>query len=180
MQEPRQTTDPLAITGSTPVQKKALSELFALCPQQNFTVVCTATDITLSGTKTEILKTPVRLSLLLKSIAAVQAIPQDQVKAILINNSTLAPLSRTLTFPDLPPLELTEKECAVLWALQQAFPAAVTREILLAGVWQYHASTTTHTVETHVYRLRQKLENHGVTDFWIVTETEGYKIVYKI
>ena len=159
------------------MQKKALNEVLSLCPQQNFTVTYSPTDITLTGeTTTMMVKTPVRLGVLLQAIAAIQTAPQSTATAIVIHNSTLAPLSRTLTFPDLPPLDLTEKECAILCSLQQAFPAAVTKETLLESVWQYHPSTTTHTVETHVYRLRQKLENHGVTDFSIVTAAEGYII----
>jgi DNA-binding response OmpR family regulator len=164
------------MTGCTPVQKKALSEVLSLCPQQNFTVACTASDITLTGETAITLKTPVRLGVLLQAITAIQTAAQGIATAIVIHNSTLAPLSRTLTFPDLPPLDLTEKECAILCSLQQAFPAAVTKETLLESVWQYHPSTTTHTVETHVYRLRQKLENHGVSDFSIVTAAEGYII----
>ncbi|MFN7609860.1 MAG: hypothetical protein ACK5QX_02825, partial [bacterium] len=90
------------------MQKKALSEVLSLCPQQNFTVACTASDITLTGETAITLKTPVRLGVLLQAITAIQTAAQGIATAIVIHNSTLAPLSRTLTFPDLPPLDLTE------------------------------------------------------------------------
>jgi hypothetical protein len=169
-----------SITGGTPLQQKALAAVCALSPHQNFSVDYTAPLLTLHGASTLTLNTPVRLQALLASLATVTTASTPPATRISLGNSQLDLQTRTLHAPLLSPLELTEKECAILCSLQHAFPAAVSRDALLEKVWQYHASTTTHTVETHLYRLRQKLENHGVTDFLIVTEAEGYKMAHSI
>ena len=55
-------------------------------------------------------------------------------------------------------LRLTEKETAILRFLYRAGQAVISREVLLREVWGYNANVTTHTLETHIYRLRQKIE----------------------
>jgi DNA-binding response OmpR family regulator len=54
-------------------------------------------------------------------------------------------------------LELTDKEALLLQLLLRAAPRLVVREQLLADVWGHKADLETHTLETHVYRLRKKL-----------------------
>ncbi len=68
------------------------------------------------------------------------------------------PQTRQMVRADAPPLTLTEKEAALLTALLAAAPAPCPRDTLLTEVWGLDPSTDTHTVETHVYHLRQKLE----------------------
>src|SRR5690606_31953951 len=55
-------------------------------------------------------------------------------------------------------IRLTEKETAILKFLYRAGDKPVGRDILLNEVWGYNSEVTTHTLETHVYRLRQKIE----------------------
>ena len=73
-------------------------------------------------------------------------------------------------------LRLTEKEASILKYLYRAGPKAVSREELLAEVWGYNAAVTTHTLETHVYRLRQKIELDPSAAHLLVTESGGYKL----
>ncbi len=73
-------------------------------------------------------------------------------------------------------LRLTEKETAILKYLYRAGGKPVPREELLNDVWGYHAAVTTHTLETHVYRLRQKIELEPSNARILVTEPGGYRL----
>ncbi|MDB5451783.1 MAG: response regulator CenR [Caulobacteraceae bacterium] len=73
-------------------------------------------------------------------------------------------------------IRLTEKETNILKYLYRAGEKPVTREELLAEVWGYNAGVTTHTLETHVYRLRQKIEADPANARLLLTEAGGYKL----
>ncbi|NEU10751.1 response regulator transcription factor [Methylobacterium sp. BTF04] len=74
-------------------------------------------------------------------------------------------------------LKLTEKETAILRFLYRAGREVVGRDTLLAEVWGYNAQVTTHTLETHIYRLRQKIEPNPALAAILVTEAGGYKLL---
>ncbi len=74
-------------------------------------------------------------------------------------------------------LRLTEKETAILRYLYRAGQNVVTREVLLREVWGYNSNVTTHTLETHIYRLRQKIERDPAHAQMLVTEAGGYKLM---
>jgi DNA-binding response OmpR family regulator len=74
-------------------------------------------------------------------------------------------------------IRLTEKETAILKYLYRAGDRAIARETLLGEVWGYNAAVTTHTLETHVYRLRQKIEKEPSNAQLLVTEPGGYRLV---
>ncbi|GEQ97528.1 DNA-binding response regulator [Iodidimonas gelatinilytica] len=76
-------------------------------------------------------------------------------------------------------LRLTEKETSILKYLYRASGKSVSREELLNEVWGYNAGVTTHTLETHVYRLRQKMEDDPSDARLLVTEPGGYRLVSK-
>ena len=73
-------------------------------------------------------------------------------------------------------VRLTDKETAILKYLFRAGDKPVAREKLLDEVWGYNAAVTTHTLETHVYRLRQKIEEDPSKAVLLVTEPGGYKL----
>ncbi len=73
-------------------------------------------------------------------------------------------------------IRLTEKEAAILKFLYRAGGAPVPRQTLLNEVWGYNAAVTTHTLETHVYRLRQKIEPDPADTRLLVTEPGGYRL----
>ena len=74
-------------------------------------------------------------------------------------------------------MRLTEKETAILKHLYRAGDKVVSRDTLLGEVWGYNAGVTTHTLETHVYRLRQKIEADPSNARILLTEPGGYKLV---
>jgi DNA-binding response OmpR family regulator len=73
-------------------------------------------------------------------------------------------------------IRLTEKEAAILKFLYRAGTHAVGRQVLLNEVWGYNASVTTHTLETHIYRLRQKIEPDPANARLLITEGGGYRL----
>jgi len=74
-------------------------------------------------------------------------------------------------------IRLTEKETAILKYLYRTGDKVVPREVLLDEVWGYNAGVATHTLETHIYRLRQKIERDPSNAQILVTEPGGYRLV---
>ena len=73
-------------------------------------------------------------------------------------------------------IRLTEKETAILKFLYRAGGKVVSRDTLLDEVWGYNAGVNTHTLETHVYRLRQKIEPDPQQNVILIAEPGGYKL----
>jgi DNA-binding response OmpR family regulator len=90
---------------------------------------------------------------------------------------TFRPASKNLVDAQGVKLRLTEKEAAILRYLHRAEQQPVARETLLKHVWGYNANVTTHTLETHIYRLRQKIEDNPAEAQLLITEGGGYKLV---
>ncbi len=74
-------------------------------------------------------------------------------------------------------IRLTEKETNILKFLYRSTDGVVARDTLLHEVWGYNAGVTTHTLETHIYRLRQKIEPDPSNARLLVTESGGYRLV---
>lgn len=73
-------------------------------------------------------------------------------------------------------LRLTEKEVAILSFLKAADGKKVSRDDLLHHVWSYVREVETHTLETHIYRLRQKIEDDPSSPKIIITQEDGYRL----
>jgi DNA-binding response OmpR family regulator len=73
-------------------------------------------------------------------------------------------------------VRLTDKECSILKYLYRAGGKAVPRPVLLNEVWGYSSAVSTHTLETHMYRLRQKIEADPSQPRLLLTEHGGYKL----
>jgi DNA-binding response OmpR family regulator len=71
--------------------------------------------------------------------------------------------------------KLTEKEVDIIKYLYQIAPQTASKEDMLENVWEYSADVTTHTVETHIYRVRQKVEKNSKNQL-IITENNGYRL----
>ena len=86
------------------------------------------------------------------------------------------PAMKLLVREDERKIRLTEKETNILKYLYRAGGKSVPRDELLSEVWGYNAAVTTHTLETHVYRLRQKIEPDPANARLLLTETGGYRL----
>ena len=73
-------------------------------------------------------------------------------------------------------IRLTDKEASILKYLFRAGDRPVARDVLLNEVWGYNAGVTTHTLETHIYRLRQKIEKDPASAAILITDRGGYRL----
>lgn len=76
-------------------------------------------------------------------------------------------------------IRLTEKETAILIRLSAANGESVSRKMLLEEVWGYKAGINSHTLETHIYRLRKKTDDLGSSSSFLKTSRDGYKLLFK-
>ena len=90
---------------------------------------------------------------------------------------TFKPAQKMLVDEKDKKIRLTEKETNILKYLYRATQGVVARDVLLHEVWGYNAGVTTHTLETHIYRLRQKIEPDPANARLLVTESGGYRLV---
>ena len=74
-------------------------------------------------------------------------------------------------------VQLTARETDLLKYLYRERDRIVRRDVLLSEVWGYNTDAETHTPETHIYRLRQKIEADPDHPAILVTEPSGYRLV---
>ncbi|MGE3627402.1 MAG: response regulator transcription factor [Hyphomicrobiales bacterium] len=121
---------------------------------------------------------PFRFAVLLARVRAqLRQHEQSEDAVFNIGRYTFRPAAKTLTDEKGGKVRLTEKETSILKFLFRAGEKVVTRDILLHEVWGYNAGVTTHTLETHIYRLRQKIERDPSNAELLLTEMGGYKLV---
>ena len=121
---------------------------------------------------------PFKFGVLLARIRAqLRQHEQSEDAVFTLGPYTFKPSSKVLLTGDNKKIRLTEKEASILKYLYRAGELAVGREVLLHEVWGYNAGVTTHTLETHIYRLRQKIERDPSNAEILVTEAGGYKLV---
>jgi DNA-binding response OmpR family regulator len=121
---------------------------------------------------------PFRLPELLARVRAqLRTFDNSESAAFLIGPYVFRPSAKLLLEPIRNrKLRLTDKECAILKFLYRAGGKAVSRQTLLNEVWGYSSSVTTHTLETHVYRLRQKIEADPAQPRLLITVDGGYRL----
>ena len=124
---------------------------------------------------------PVRIGVLLARLRAHICQHERSVNAVFtIGPYTFQPANKLLLDNENnnKKVRLTDKEAAILKYLFKTSDRVVRRDVLLDEVWGYNASVTTHTLETHVYRLRQKIERDPSNACILVTEAGGYRLVH--
>ena len=121
---------------------------------------------------------PFKFAVLLARIRAqLRQHEQSEDAVFTIGHYTFKPASKLLVDEKGSKIRLTEKETSILKFLYRSGEKVITRDVLLHEVWGYNAGVTTHTLETHIYRLRQKIEADPSNAQILVTETGGYKLV---
>jgi DNA-binding response OmpR family regulator len=121
---------------------------------------------------------PFKFAVLLARIRAqLRQHEQSEDAVFTVGPYTFKPSQKLLTDTRGGKIRLTEKEAAIIKYLYRSDGKVVTRDTLLEEVWGYNSGVTTHTLETHVYRLRQKIERDPSNAQILVTESGGYKLV---
>ncbi len=121
---------------------------------------------------------PFRLGVLLARMRAqLRQHEQSEDAVFSIGPYTFRPSAKLLVEPESNrKIRLTEKETAILKYLYRSGDKVVAREVLLDEVWGYNAGVATHTLETHIYRLRQKIERDPSAAVLLLTEPGGYRL----
>jgi len=121
---------------------------------------------------------PFRFAVLLARIRAqLRQHEQSEDATFTVGPYTFKPSQKLLIDQRGGKIRLTEKEAAIIKYLYRTDQKVVTRDVLLEEVWGYNSGVTTHTLETHVYRLRQKIERDPSKAEILVTESGGYKLI---
>lgn len=121
---------------------------------------------------------PFRFAVLLARIRAqLRSFEASEDAVLSIGPYTFRPATKLLTNDRGSKVRLTEKETSILRYLYRAQGKVIGRDELLQEVWGYNAGVSTHTLETHIYRLRQKIEKDPSSAALLVTEAGGYKLV---
>lgn len=121
---------------------------------------------------------PFRFSVLLARIrAALRQHDQSEDVIFTVGPYNFQPAAKLMEMADGTKVRLTDKETSILKFLYRQGAKTVSRDILLQEVWGYNNRVTTHTLETHIYRLRQKIERDPAHARLLVTEEGGYRLV---
>ena len=120
---------------------------------------------------------PFKFNVLLAHIRAqLRSHEQSEDAVFKIGPYEFRPAGKLLVDPKQKKVRLTDKETNILKYLYRAGGKVISREELLTEVWGYNAGVTTHTLETHVYRLRQKIEPDPTGPKILITEAGGYRL----
>jgi DNA-binding response OmpR family regulator len=120
---------------------------------------------------------PFRFAVLLARIRAhLRSHEQSEDAVFQIGPYEFRPAAKMLMDTKGKKVRLTEKETNILKYLYRAGSKPVSREELLTEVWGYNAGVTTHTLETHIYRLRQKIEPEPGLARLLLTDSGGYRL----
>ena len=120
---------------------------------------------------------PFKFSVLLARVRAhLRSFEQSEDAVFTLGPYEFRPAHKQLLKGDGRRIRLTEKEANILKYLYRLGDKPATRDELLREVWGYNANVTTHTLETHIYRLRQKIEPDPGTARLLVTEPGGYRL----
>lgn len=119
---------------------------------------------------------PQRLGLLLRQIGQMLSRPVLYIEDIAVGPYTFKSQEKSLVKEDGEEIALTDREVDILAYLVRRPGKPVSRDELLKNVWQYQEGVDTHTLETHIYRLRQKIEKQVDAPSILMTTEGGYSL----
>jgi DNA-binding response OmpR family regulator len=158
---------------------RELRDAGTTCPILMLTASATDED-TIEGLESganDYITKPFRYTVLMARVHAHLRSHESSEEAVYtIGPYTFRPSAKMLVDSTGQKIRLTEKETNILKFLHRA-GEVVSREVLLHEVWGYNPAVTTHTLETHIYRLRQKIEQDPGAAQILVTEAGGYRLL---
>lgn len=119
---------------------------------------------------------PVRAAQILEALARLQERHGAVPARITLAGRTVDTRENLWLQDGTSPVRLTEKEVAILCLLKESAPSSASRQVLLEKVWAYAEGVETHTIETHIYRLRQKIEDDPSNPKILITKDDGYTV----
>lgn len=126
----------------------------------------------------EIIKSPFRFEQFEMKIRNILRTKELQkLESLVIHGYKYINSKRALVLSGKEEIKLTDKEIEILSYLHNNRHRSISREEMLREVWRYQNGVTTHTLETHIYRLRQKIAAHIGELEALITNEGGYKLV---
>ena len=124
-----------------------------------------------------IYKKPIYFPTFLKRIQRqVRDFIEKKNKEVRIGSYLFSYPMKTLTCKGKLVVRLTEMETKILNFLYKSDGVLIKRDVLLREVWGYNSEVMTHTLETHIYRLRKKIERHSKSQTLLISESGGYRL----
>ena len=125
----------------------------------------------------EILSKPIKISDLLLSISRNVTLKKHDDQDLKIANYFFRPDEKILIDIETKDrIRVTEKETDILRQLHQADQNELSRRELLRDIWGYKEGISSHTLETHIYRLRKKIEKNPSDAVILITTESGYRL----
>ena len=133
------------------------------------------------NSKIVLLSTPLQFRDLYQRVSSTfDQINSQAARKLNFNSFTYDPSMRTL-FNDNFHLRLTEKESQIFNSLLDNSNTHISKKNLLKKVWSYNEDIDTHTLETHIYSLRKKIEkNLLLKDLIVFEDNKGYFLNKKL
>lgn len=164
--------------GSAPLVLAFADTLQAVprAPDQPVLLLQHGLEIPEAGASVRVLKTPLRAAEILQALHRAINRQTASPARLDIAGHVLDTRDNLWITTAQPALKLTEKEVAILCYLKESAGSSVSRQALLDAVWAYADGVETHTLETHIYRLRQKIEADPSSPQILLTAEDGYRL----
>jgi len=125
-----------------------------------------------------IINIPLSISNIIQLIESLIREETNKMNDIIMGNFSLDVIGRKISFNKVNE-KLTEKETEILWRLLNKIDHKISQKELLREIWGYDESIETRTLETHIYRIRKKLNSIGAKNYGIKNIDNSYVLSLK-